>query len=274
MTIPRIRHALSAARERVVRPLGLLLFFAYAAYASRDRAPSPEEVRGLAGDAEVQRRRTEAESRLRAVVDAYAEQTPLGLGLVRVSDRCVGGVARELFEQTGRDEYRIRCEMRVTAYYGADPRRVGDVLDGILDAGDRYASVETGDATIPFRHRNQYGLLVDYYRGTGPGPNGPNGPEPCMLSAPDQTLSWDAVRGIGSRRTLVDEEPDCCTESDPPLVRCLREPEARSVADIRRQCGMVFKLELSTVMYHRVPRGRRAARRSRRRAERSRRSGG
>ncbi|MGW5527475.1 hypothetical protein [Streptomyces xanthochromogenes] len=71
MTIPRRCHALSAARERGVRPLGLLLFFAYAAYVSRDRAPSPEEVRGLAGD---------AESRLRVVVGAYAEQTPLGLG--------------------------------------------------------------------------------------------------------------------------------------------------------------------------------------------------
>ncbi|MEU2950112.1 hypothetical protein [Streptomyces xanthochromogenes] len=97
MTIPRRCHALSAARERVVRPLGLLLFFAYAAYVSRDRAPSPEEVRGLAGDAEAQRRRTEAESRLRAVVGAYAERTPLGLGLavpvpVTERDRRVAGL--------------------------------------------------------------------------------------------------------------------------------------------------------------------------------------
>ncbi|GGY22519.1 hypothetical protein GCM10010326_14790 [Streptomyces xanthochromogenes] len=30
-------------------------------------------------------------------------------------------------------------------------------LDGTLSAAGRYASVETGDATIPFRHRNRHG---------------------------------------------------------------------------------------------------------------------
>jgi hypothetical protein len=35
--------------------------------------------------------------------------------------------------------------MNITAYYGAEPRQVGDTLDGILTAGDHASSDRTKD---------------------------------------------------------------------------------------------------------------------------------
>ncbi|MCD0480972.1 hypothetical protein LO771_00710 [Streptacidiphilus sp. ASG 303] len=250
MTVTRAVAAASKLRDTAGRLFSLLFVFAIYACTSRDRATSPEEVRRLAGSTQARQARQAAEDRLRAVVRAYDEHTPLTLGLVAVNDLCAGGQARELFFPTGDDQYRIRCSMVVTAYYGADPRRIADVLDGVFTAGDHDAS-ETGASgqTIPFEHDHVRRRLVDHYRGLGPNPVGPDASETTQVSASGQTLSWDTVRS--SRRRLV-EEPRPCTMHDPPVVRCLREPAGQTVAGIRGKHGMVFELELSTVYYYRV----------------------
>ncbi|MFF1476664.1 hypothetical protein ACFVYD_03615 [Streptomyces sp. NPDC058301] len=54
-----------------------------------------------------------------------------------------------------------------------------------------------------------------------------------------------------SQEKLV-EEPDPCVTSDPPVSRCLREPAAKTVADIRQEYGMVFKLEIQMASYYNV----------------------
>ncbi|MFI6056264.1 hypothetical protein ACIBCO_40165 [Streptomyces violascens] len=246
MTVKRTLSALSAVRETISRALGLLLVFALSACSSQDRATSPQEVRTLAGSPQAQQSRKIAEDRLRAIVNEYAKNTPLALGLVTLDDICAGGKARELFFQSGDDQYKIRCNLRLTAYFGADPRHMGDVLDGVLTAGDRYASDHDDSAPIPFHHLNGRSSFVDYYRGTGPNPNGPNSQEPAGLFGRLQSLSWDSVRS--TQKMLISEAPGCL-ENNPPVTRCLREPASKTLADIRKQYGMVFKLELPTVLY-------------------------
>ncbi|MEU4351774.1 hypothetical protein [Streptomyces sp. NPDC023838] len=249
MTVKWAPPALSAVRDAVKRLLGLLLILALSACSSQDRATSPEEVRKLADSAQAQRSRKAAEDHLRTIVNAYAKNTPLILGLVTVNDLCAGGAAKQWFFQTGDDQYKIRCAMRITAYYGADPHRIADVLDGILTAGDHDSSDGAPGGTIPFHHGSHGSPLVDYYRGKAPNPPGQNAPEPALLFDPSQTLSWDTVRS--SERKLIDE-PDPCPSNDPPVTRCLREPASRTVADIRKKYGMVFKLEISMINYYRV----------------------
>ncbi|MGW2866496.1 hypothetical protein, partial [Streptomyces sp. NPDC001205] len=249
MTAKRALPALTAMRESASRALGILLVFALSACSPQARATSPQEVRELAGSPGAQQSRKTAEDRMRGIVNAYAKNTPLTLGLVAIHDVCAGGRAKELFFQDGKDEYKIRCNLQITAYYGADANRIADVLNGILAAGDHYSSDETPDpyATIPFHHQHGRSSLVDYYRGAGPNPNGPNTPEPTNMFAIGQNLSWDTVRS--SEKKLI-SEPDPCLDHNPPVVRCLREPASKTVADIRKQHGMVFKLELSAVLYY------------------------
>ncbi|MFD9487598.1 hypothetical protein ACFWBX_27250 [Streptomyces sp. NPDC059991] len=249
MTVKWTSPAASALRDVATRLLGLvslLLILALSACSAQSRATSPKEVRKLAGGAQAQQSRKAAEEHLRAIVNAYAKNTPLSLGLVTVDDMCAGGSAKQWFFPTGDDRYKIRCDMRITAYYGADPRRIADVLDGILAAGDDDSSDGAPGSTIPFPHGR---ALVNYYRGHGLNPSGPNAPEPALLSDPSQTLSWDTVRS--SQKKLVDE-PDLCPANDPPVTRCLREPSTKTVADIRRQHGMVFKLAIAEITYYRV----------------------
>lgn len=238
----------SCGRRAVRCLLGLLLVLAVPACSAEYRATSPEEVRELAAGPPAREARKEVEDHFRTAVRAYDERTPLALGLVTVHDTCFGGAAKEWFFQTGDDQFRIRCSMRLTAYYGGDPQRIGDVLDGVLTAGDHDASAFP-PGPILFGHGDYRGRLVDYYRGKGPNPTGPNAPEPVQLSLHPQDLSWDTLRS--SPRTPV-EESYPCTEDDPPVTRCLREPESRTVADIRKQYGMVFKLEMSGSDYYRL----------------------
>ncbi|MFJ8313440.1 MULTISPECIES: hypothetical protein [unclassified Streptomyces] len=249
MTVKWALPALSAVSDALARALGLLLILVLSACSSQDRATSAEEVRKLAGSPQSQQARKAAEERLWAVVNVYAQHTPLTLGLVTVSDICAGGKARELFFQTGDDQYKVRCDMRITAYYGGDPRHIGDVLDGILTAGDHASSDSGLSSALPFHHRNGSSPLVAYYRGNGPNPNGPNSPEPTVLFVPGQTLSWDSVRS--SQKTLIGE-PDACLLNNSPVTRCLREPASKTVADLRKQHGMVFKPEIPAVTYYRV----------------------
>ncbi len=192
----------------------------------------------LAGSPEAVTARERAERSLRGTVEAYAEHTPLALGLVVVRDECLGGRARVWLDSNGRERYKIRCSMRVTAYYGADPERIVSVLDTILAVGDRVGS------GIPFTS-DVDGPLADQYRSTGN-----HEPEVPLFSAPGQTLSWDPVRD--HRPYLVIEEPEDCPAGAPPLARCTRDPDAGTVADVRNRHGMVFRLDLTAPDYYRV----------------------
>ncbi len=72
--------------------------------------------------------------------------------------------------------------------------------------------------------------------------------EPAYLFADGQSLYWDTRRS--SQKKLVSEATRF--DSDPPVTRCLREPSSMTVEDIRKKYGMVFKLELSQVIYYEV----------------------
>ncbi|WP_406391049.1 hypothetical protein [Streptomyces sp. NBC_00887] len=248
MTTTRLPRAAPGGRTVLRCLLGLLLVLAVPACSADERATSPEEVRELAGGTQAQEARKVAEDHLRTAVRAYDEDTPLVLGLTTVNDQCIGGAAKEWFFPTGDDRYRIRCSQNITAYYGADPKRIGDHLDAVLTAGDHDVSASpTGP--IPFGHDDYRTRLVSYYRGHGPNPTGPDTPEPFHLSVAPQTLTWDTLRS--SPKTLLAESGPC-TENDPPVARCLREPASTTVADLRRRYGMVFRLEMSASDYHQV----------------------
>ncbi|MFE7749111.1 hypothetical protein [Streptomyces sp. NPDC057428] len=241
MTKTRVRAALS---------LPLSVFLALTGCYAQDGATDPEEVRELAGGTRARQSREGAEEHLRSVVRAYDRKTPLTLGLVTLDDTCAGGAAEEWLSSSDDDRYRIRCTLRVSAYYGADPKRIGTVLEGIFTAGDKKPAAGGGAAgTIPFGHDDHRRRLVAYYEGRGPNPTGPGTPEPAQVSDPSQTLSWDTVRGDSPTRA---EEPALPTAGDPPVSRHLREPASTTVADVRARHGMVFRLELSAVDYFSV----------------------
>ncbi|CAM5642479.1 hypothetical protein AB0N42_33515 [Streptomyces pseudogriseolus] len=226
------------SRKTLWGAFATLMVLAASACSSEYRATSPKEVRALAGSPEAVAAREEAERNLRNIVETYAEHTPLALGLVVVHDECIGGRARRWLDPDGEEPYKIRCSMRVTAYYGAAPERIVSVLDGILAVGDR-----TGSG-IAFTHHVD-GPLVDQYRdGRDQEPEAPE------LSAPGQTLSWDPVRD--DRPYLVFEEPQECPAGDLPLTRCVRDPESGTVAAVRKRHGMVFRLALTAPDYYRV----------------------
>ncbi|MGW0886366.1 hypothetical protein [Streptomyces sp. NPDC002671] len=216
-----------------------VLVLAVSACSSQDRATSPKTVRKLAGSSEAVKARQTAEKRLRDVVRAYDERTPLTLGLVVVRNECFGGTARQWIDSNGDDLYKIKCSLSVTAYYGADRKHFLSVLDGILTAGERTGSV------IPFNHSAD-GQIIRYYRQH----RGQEAEVP-QLSSASHTLSWDPVRDQ-HRPYLVITEPDKCPANDPPVTRCLRDPEAGTVAAIRNRYGMVFKLDLGHTEYFTV----------------------
>ncbi|MFG3408252.1 hypothetical protein [Streptomyces sp. NPDC048142] len=209
-------------------------------------ATSEKAVRSLAGSSEAVKARQEAESWSRDTIAAWDTETPLTLGLVALEDECAGGQAREWFFPSGDDRYDIRCTMYVTAYFGADPRRIADTIDGVLAAGDRTGS------SIPFAHDFSYArTVVDYYRGKTGDPQGPGTGEPKELfAAATTTLNWDQVRS-GDARELI-EEPRPCAPPGPTVRRCLHEPTSTSVDDLRREYGMVFKLTIPTQQYFTV----------------------
>ncbi|NUT25091.1 MAG: hypothetical protein HOV84_04010 [Streptomyces sp.] len=237
------------SRRRTTTVLGSLLTIlalAVSACSSEDQAVSREEARELAGSPAAVKARQDTEERLRAVARAYADRTPLALGLIVVRDVCLRGEARQVFDPDGYDPYKIKCSLRVSAYYGAGPKQMGNILDSMLDEGDRTGSL------ITFGHDYFRDHLVAYYRGKGPNPIGADSEEPTQLSDPSQTLSWDPVRDRNSHRTV--QEPDACPENDPPVTRCVLEPKAKTVAALRKQYGMVFQLDLATAEYYEVSR--------------------
>ncbi|MER6032185.1 hypothetical protein [Streptomyces sp. NPDC001851] len=210
----------------------MLLALAVSACSAEDRAVPEKTVRKLAGSPEAVNARQKSEARLREVVQAYVENTPLKLGLVVVSDSCWGGTARGWLETRDSDLYKISCGLNVTAYFGADPKHIVSVLDGILTAGDRNVS------GIEFNHA-AYGALIDYYRK----PYDKHNPEVPSRDAVTQSLKWDPVRDRQWKPDFISEPTGPC-ENDPPVKRCLREPSSATVAAIRKQYGMVFQLNL------------------------------
>ncbi|MDF3300078.1 hypothetical protein [Streptomyces tropicalis] len=222
--------------------VAVLLLLALTACSSGDRAVSPKEARTLAGSPPAVEARQQAEQKLRKVVQAYADHTRLSLGLVAVQDTCQTGLRKQAFFQDGSDSYKIKCSMRVTAYYGANPHRMGDVIDSILTAGD-------SDPQIPFTHDDTGKRLLAYYRDEGANPNGPGALDPSEIFAWGGMLTWDPVRDHNPKR-LVDEP--LILKSDPPLQRFLREPVSGTVSALRKEHGMVFRLELGSGDYYKV----------------------
>ncbi|MGW2103684.1 hypothetical protein ACWCPX_39655 [Streptomyces olivaceoviridis] len=210
---------------------------------SQDGAISEKTVRKLAGSAEAVKAREQVEQEIRSTITDWDVHTALTLGLVTVDDSCMGGRAKELFSQDGDDQYKIRCTMYLSAYFGASPHHVSDTIDSILTAGDADGS------PIPFGHDFFYATkVVDYYRGKTGDPQGPGTGEPKELfGGAEATLDWDQVRQSG-KRELIEELPPC-SPSDPPVHRCLREPASTSVTNLRREYGMVFKLTFSSRDY-------------------------
>ncbi|MFI2640859.1 hypothetical protein [Streptomyces sp. NPDC018610] len=228
----------ASARGTAAAALAVALALALSSCGAADRATSPSQARKLAGSAEAVRARQATESRLRDVARAYADRTSLALGLLVVRDACLAGKAKQWIEPNGEDAYQVRCALKVTAYYGADPDRIVPVLDGVLSAGDRTGSV------VPFTHGVQ-GAFVAYYRDRGS-----RDPEITQMSVPDHTLSWDPVRD--RRSGLMIKEPERCPADDPPMDRCAREPGTKTVAALRERYGMVFALELTSPQYYEV----------------------
>ncbi|WP_129306354.1 hypothetical protein [Streptomyces sp. L2] len=222
--------------------IAVLLLLAMAACSSGNRAVSEKEARSLAGSRQALDARHHAEQRLRKIVRTYSDHTRLHLGLVVVRDACQTGLRKQPFFQDGSDTYRIKCSMRVLAYYGADRNHMGDVIDSILTTGD-------SDPRIPFTHDDTGRHLVAFYRGTGPNPNGPNALDPSEVFAWGDTLSWDPVNDHNPKRLV--EEP-LAVKNDPPVQRFLREPASGTVSGIRKRYGMVFRLELSSGDYYHV----------------------
>ncbi|MFF5408555.1 hypothetical protein ACFY8K_37640 [Streptomyces misionensis] len=216
-----------------------LMFLALAVSAcSAEDQPVPEKtVRKLAGSPEAVSARQKSEAGLREVVQAYAEHTPLKLGLVVVSDDCWGGTAKGWLETRDSDLYKISCGLNVTAYFGADPKNIVSVLDGILTAGDQNVP------GIEFNHA-AYGALIDYYRE----PYNKRNPEVPSRDAVSQSLKWDPVHDRQWKPNFISEPTGQC-ENDPPVKRCLREPSSATVAAIRKQYGMVFQLNLGSTYF-------------------------
>lgn len=216
-----------------------------------DRAVSDKQLRKLGESGQAVQARERAEQRLRNVARAYADRTPLSLGLVVVHDVCVPGSGPGWFFQQETDDYKVVCSMNITAYYGADPRHMGDTLDGILTAGDHTRSGPAGSGSpIPFKHDHHGKRLVAYYRGHGPNFQDPQAAEPALLATTGQTLTWDTTRS-GAPRRLV-EEPYAGLVEDPPVSRVVRDPNTTTVAAIRKKYGLVFKLELPYSDYYKV----------------------
>ncbi|WP_189957000.1 hypothetical protein [Streptomyces alanosinicus] len=215
----------------------MLLALAVPACSAVDRAVPEKTVRKLAGSPEAVKTRRRAEAGLREVVQAYVEHTPLKLGQVVVNDTCEGGTARGWLETRDSDLYKIRCGLGITAYFGADPKHIVPVLDGILTAGDQ------GIPGIHFTHEVD-GPIIGYYRK----PYDRHDPEVPSRGIGSGSLSWDPIRDR-HRTELFISEPTSPCENDPPVKRCLHEPEAATVAAIRNQYGMVFQLDLGTTYF-------------------------
>ncbi|MFI9582832.1 hypothetical protein ACIHCQ_13525 [Streptomyces sp. NPDC052236] len=172
----------------------------------------------LADSDTAQQARQAAEARLRAIVHAYAESTPLVLRLVVVEDHYTRGMAGwDLFNPV-KPAYRVSCWMRLKAYYSS-PLSSAEAINRILAAGEQALS------GIPFAHDN----APEDRRGG--------------VTHAGHTLTWDQP---GSQVP----EP----ERPANAYRFVCEPPAASVGGIRRRHSTVFALTLPLEHYYQIPR--------------------
>ncbi|MEU5243629.1 hypothetical protein AB0G81_05835 [Streptomyces asoensis] len=185
----------------------------------------PRTVRRLAGRGQAKRARETAEKLLRDIIHAYDSVPSLTFRLLVVEDVATGGGG---WTFTAENEYKVSCTLYAAAYYSTQVC-VDDVLDQILNVGDRPGSL------VPFNH------TTTSLRGVV---------EAGQWVAAGQTLSWDtSQRGV--------EEPRPCIKrlSDPPIYRCVHEPEGVTVAAIRQETGTVLQITLNPLEYCRIGKG-------------------
>ncbi|MEV7755973.1 hypothetical protein [Streptomyces griseofuscus] len=212
-------------RTVLLRSAGTALLLAWSLF---ERALSlivstgPRKAHRLASGKAAQQTRHASEARLRAIADGYEEQTPLMLRLLVIDDHCIPGTLDWDLFTLCRPTYKLRCWMRLTAYY-TSPLPSSDTIDAILAAGDQPLSA------IPFTHEHD---------GTGteliPAPLGDR------IRA-GHVLDWDS-----RIRTLP--EP----EENSGLYRHVHEPLHATVADIRHQHGSIYRLVLPADDYDRI----------------------
>ncbi|MFF4737562.1 hypothetical protein ACFY2W_17045 [Streptomyces sp. NPDC001262] len=197
-----------------------IALFALSACASPDRAVGSKELRKLGNSSQAAQARQREEKHLRRVAQAYADRNHLSLGLVVVHDICEPGSGPGWFFQQETNDYKVACSMSITAYYGADLKRMNDVLDGPLTV-DR-----------------------------GQGADDPGTADPGQEVYYGQKLTWNTVHDTDSGHLV--EDPYRGLSNDPPVSRVVREPASTTVAGIRKQYGMVFELELNSGDYYKV----------------------
>ncbi|NVK78100.1 hypothetical protein [Streptomyces morookaense] len=154
------------------------------------------------------------------MAQAYADRNHLSPGLIVVHDTCTPGSGPRWFFQQETNDYKVACSMSITAYYGAASKRMNDALDGPLTV-DRGQGTDDSSAADPGQ---------EVYSG--------------------QTLTWNTMRDRDSHHLV--EEPYGGLVNDPPVSRVVHEPASTTVADIRRQYGMVFELELNSGDYYKA----------------------
>ncbi|MFI5800860.1 hypothetical protein [Streptomyces sp. NPDC051677] len=210
------------AMERVARisaTTGVVVLGNAYNFVSRTR---PRTVRRLAGRCQAKQARETAEQLLRGITRAYDAVPSLTFRLLTAEDVSTGGGG---WTFTADNEYKVSCTLYVTAYYSTQSD-VGDVLDEILTAGDRPGSpIPFSHTTTPLHGAREVGQWV----------------------AVGQTLSWDT-----SQRGVEEPRPCMRQQSDPPVYRCMREPEDMTVATIRQIHGTVLQLMLNPVEYFRI----------------------
>lgn len=221
---------------------------AIASCSAGDKAISPEDLRSRAGSPQVVEARQKAEKRMIGVVDAFGKDTSLTPALVTINDVCRSGAGGPW--PSGDDTYKMRCTLEVTGFFGATPDRIGDVLESVLSAGDRNKASHTPNGGVGTSQDDYPSKLVAYYKGKGQNPLGANAQEPTQLLDGEKTLEWDTVRS--PQRPVLLHEPPPCSPPDPPVRRCTHQPESKTVADIRRQYGMVFTLRQTVTTYFEV----------------------
>jgi hypothetical protein len=214
-------------RTALLHSLGTALLLAYALFEralSLIVSTSRRKAHRLASGEAARQARHASEARLRTIAGRYEEETSLTLRLLVIDDHCVPGILDWDLFTPRRPTHKVRCWMRLTAYY-TSPLAPSDTIDAILTAGDQPLS------PIPFTHEHD---------GTGtdliPGP-------PGNRVRAGHVLDWDHPS-----HTLP--EP----EEHPGLYRRVHEPPHATVADLRHQHGIIYRLTLPADDYYRLPR--------------------
>jgi hypothetical protein len=170
----------SRAARKIVAAVWSASMLGVTSCSAGDNAISLEETRKLGGSTKAEQAKQKAEKHLVAIAHTYDKETPLTLALVTVKDYCASGSGGAL--PSGDDTYKIRCTVDVTGYYGADRDRIGDVMDGVLSAGDRQTSATTPGGLTPTgdkRRKFSVGVVISSGK-----PEHPRSDLPCRRQSP------------------------------------------------------------------------------------------